>query len=44
MDKLKPMLFSNMKTYNTKQFAKDIIAGIIVAIIALPLSLSLIHI
>lgn len=41
MDKLKPMLFSNMKTYNSKQFVKDLIAGIIVAIIALPLSIAL---
>ena len=30
-----------MKTYNSKQFFKDIIAGIIVAIIALPLSIAL---
>ena len=41
MNKLKPKLFSVMKTYNSKQFAKDIIAGLIVAIIALPLSIAL---
>lgn len=41
MDKLKPMLFSNMKTYSKAQFVKDLIAGIIVAIIALPLSIAL---
>lgn len=41
MDKLKPMLFSNMKTYTKAQFIKDLIAGIIVAIIALPLSIAL---
>lgn len=41
MDKLKPMLFSNMKTYTKKQFVKDLVAGIIVAIIALPLSIAL---
>lgn len=41
MDKLKPKLFSVMKTYTKEQFAKDIIAGIIVAIIALPLSIAL---
>lgn len=41
MDKLKPMLFSNMKTYNAQQFIKDLVAGIIVAIIALPLSIAL---
>ena len=40
-DKLKPMLFSNMKTYNGKKLATDIVAGIIVAIIALPLSIAL---
>lgn len=41
MQKLKPKLFSVMKTYNKNQFFKDIIAGIIVAIIALPLSIAL---
>lgn len=40
-DKLKPMLFSVMKNYNKEQFIKDVIAGIIVAIIALPLSIAL---
>ena len=41
MDKLKPKLFSVMKTYTKEQFVKDIVAGIIVAIIALPLSIDL---
>ena len=41
MDKLKPKLFSVMKTYTKKQFATDVISGIIVAIIALPLSIAL---
>ncbi len=41
MEKLKPKLFSVMKTYSKEQFIKDIIAGIIVAIIALPLSIAL---
>ncbi len=41
MEKLKPKLFSVMKTYTKEQFMKDIIAGIIVAIIALPLSIAL---
>ncbi|MDF2537377.1 MAG: sulfate permease, SulP family [Herbinix sp.] len=41
MDKLKPKLFSVMKTYTKEQFVKDIVAGIIVAIIALPLSIAL---
>ena len=40
-DKLKPKLFSVMKTYTKEQFVKDVIAGIIVAIIALPLSIAL---
>ncbi|MBO5470174.1 MAG: sulfate permease [Lachnospiraceae bacterium] len=40
-DKLKPILFSVMKNYTKEQFAKDVIAGIIVAIIALPLSIAL---
>ena len=41
MNKLKPKLFSVMKTYTKEQFIKDVIAGIIVAIIALPLSVAL---
>lgn len=41
MEKLKPKLFSVMKTYTKEQFFKDVIAGIIVAIIALPLSIAL---
>ena len=40
-EKLKPKLFSVMKTYSKEQFIKDVIAGIIVAIIALPLSIAL---
>ena len=40
-DKLKPMLFSNLKNYSGKQFVSDVVAGIIVAIIALPLSIAL---
>ena len=38
---LKPKLFSVLKTYSRQQLANDIIAGIIVAIIALPLSIAL---
>ncbi len=41
MSSLKPKLFSVMKTYTKEQFAKDIVSGIIVAIIALPLSIAL---
>ncbi len=38
---LKPKFFSAMKGYSGAQFSKDLIAGIIVAIIALPLSIAL---
>lgn len=38
---LKPKMFSVMKNYTKQQFVKDLIAGIIVAIIALPLSIAL---
>lgn len=40
-EKIKPKLFSVMKTYTKEQFVKDVISGIIVAIIALPLSIAL---
>lgn len=40
-EKLKPKLFSVMKGYTKEQCIKDIISGIIVAIIALPLSIAL---
>ncbi len=38
---LKPKFFSVIKNYSGKQFVSDVIAGIIVAIIALPLSIAL---
>lgn len=38
---LKPKLFSIIKNYDCGQFTNDIVAGIIVAIIALPLSIAL---
>jgi len=41
MTKLKPKLFSVIKNYNKGQFVKDVTAGLIVAIIALPLSIAL---
>ena len=41
MSSLKPMLLTCMKTYSREQFVKDVTAGIIVAIIALPLSTAL---
>lgn len=40
-DKLKPMLFSVLKNYDGKKFLSDVLAGVIVAIIALPLSIAL---
>ena len=40
MNYLKPKLFSCIKGYNAQQMTKDIIAGIIVAVIALPLSIA----
>ncbi len=40
-EKIKPKLFSVMKTYTKEQFAKDIVSGVIVAIVALPLSIAL---
>ena len=41
MEKIRPMLFTTLKNYSKEQFIKDVIAGIIVAIIALPLSIAL---
>ena len=41
MKELKPKLFDVMKSYSGKQLVRDIISGIIVAIIALPLSIAL---
>lgn len=38
---LKPKLFSVIKTYSAQQFVNDLVAGVIVAIIALPLSIAL---
>lgn len=38
---LKPKFFSVMKQYTAQQFVKDLVAGVIVAIIALPLSIAL---
>ena len=41
MESFKPMLFTCMKNYSKEQFVKDLVSGIIVAIIALPLSIAL---
>lgn len=41
MSQFQPKLFSVLKNYSGKQLGNDIVAGIIVAIIALPLSIAL---
>lgn len=41
MKTFRPMLFTCLKTYSRAQLARDIVSGIIVAIIALPLSIAL---
>lgn len=41
MSNLNPMLLTALKSYGKSQFVKDVTAGIIVAIIALPLSIAL---
>ena len=41
MKLFEPKLFTSLKSYSKKQLVNDIIAGIIVAIIALPLSIAL---
>ena len=41
MNSLRPMLLTSLKSYDRTQFVKDVTAGIIVAIIALPLSIAL---
>lgn len=41
MKELKPNLILSLKHYSKKQFANDLVAGLIVAIIALPLSIAL---
>ena len=41
MNVFKPMFFTCLKNYSKQQLVKDIVSGIIVAIIALPLSIAL---
>ena len=41
MNQFTPKFFDSMKHYSASQFARDVISGIIVAIIALPLSIAL---
>ncbi len=40
MEKFKPKLFSVMKNYNKEMFFKDLISGLIVAMIAFPLAIA----
>ena len=41
MNGMKPELLLSLRNYSKEQFVKDLIAGVIVAIIALPLSIAL---
>ena len=41
MSELKPQLLLSLRNYSKEAFVKDLISGIIVAIIALPLSIAL---
>lgn len=36
----RPKLLDTLKTYNKKQFSNDVLAGIIVGIVALPLAIA----
>ena len=41
MNMMKPALIKSIKTISKEQIVKDIVSGVIVAIIALPLSIAL---
>ena len=41
MKVFEPKIFSTFKSYNSRKLVNDVVAGIIVAIIALPLSIAL---
>ena len=41
MEPIKPMLWTSLKNYSAKDLSSDIVSGIIVAVIALPLSIAL---
>lgn len=41
MERIKPMLLTTLKGYTKKQFINDLVSGVIVAVIALPLSIAL---
>ena len=41
MERFKPMLLSTIVGYESRNFVNDLVAGIIVAIVALPLSIAL---
>src|SRR5262249_43321500 len=40
MDQLKPKLFSTLKVYSASKFSADLLSGIIVGIVALPLAIA----
>ena len=40
MKYLEPQILSSFKGYNSSQFSKDLISGLIVGVVALPLSLA----
>ena len=37
---LRPKLFDTLKNYNRQQFGRDLMAGVIVGIVALPLAIA----
>ncbi|MCR4805758.1 MAG: sulfate permease [Clostridia bacterium] len=41
MEPIKPMLWTSLKNYSAKDLTSDVVSGIIVAVIALPLSIAL---
>ena len=41
MEPIKPMLWTSLKNYSAKDLSSDIVSGVIVAVIALPLSIAL---
>src|SRR5690606_19431515 len=40
MEVFRPKLFDTLKNYNRQQFSKDVMAGVIVGIVALPLAIA----
>src|SRR6185369_9201137 len=40
MESFKPKLFSTLKNYSAKQFSADVLSGVIVGLVALPLAIA----